>query len=73
MQLWLLLGLTRAPETTTVAGQRYYTVEEGDSLAYISILFYKDTSQYSRIYEATGDTIASPSQIRVVQRLLIPG
>lgn len=59
-------------ETEIEAGQRYYTVERGDSLAYISLQFYGSTNQYQRIFDANRDTLTSPDEIRVGQRLLIP-
>lgn len=62
-----------APQVQSSGNQRFYTVESGDSLAYISLLFYQDSSQYDRIFEANRDKLASPNQIRVGQRLLIPG
>lgn len=66
-------SVTRAPETTTVGGERFYVVEKGDSLAYIALLFFKDSSQYDRIYEANRDRLSSPAMIRIGQRLRIPG
>ncbi len=66
-------SVTRAPETTTVGGERFYVVEKGDSLAYIALLFFKDSSQYDRIYEANRDLLSSPAMIRIGQRLRIPG
>lgn len=57
---------------TTDAGERYYVVEPGDSLAYISLQFYGDTGQFSRIYNANRDQLRSPELINVGQRLLIP-
>ncbi|MAM63756.1 LysM peptidoglycan-binding domain-containing protein [Maritimibacter sp. UBA3975] len=63
----------RAPAVQEVAGERLYTVEQGDSLAYIALIFYKDSGQFERIFEANRDVIASPDKIRVGQQLRIPG
>lgn len=51
---------------------RFYVVEAGDNLAYISLQFYGSTSAYDRIYQANRDIIPSPDKIQVGQRLLIP-
>ncbi|WP_288926414.1 LysM peptidoglycan-binding domain-containing protein [uncultured Maritimibacter sp.] len=61
------------PVVQEVSGERIYTVESGDSLAYIALVFYRDAAQYERIYEANRDVLASPSLIRVGQKLRIPG
>ena len=53
-------------------GQRFYTVERGDSLAYISLQFYGRPGAYLRIFEANGDQLGSPDLIKVGQRLIIP-
>lgn len=63
--------LTAPAGATTQA--RSYVVEEGDSLAYIALIFYKDAGQYDRIFEANRDRLESPAMIRVGQRLRIPG
>lgn len=60
-------------ETVSASGDRFYVVEKGDSLAYISLLFYQDTSKFERIFEANRDRISSPNMIRVGQKLRIPG
>lgn len=53
-------------------GQRFYTVERGDSLAYISLQFYGRPGAYLRIFEANGNQLRSPDLIKVGQRLIIP-
>lgn len=58
--------------TEVEGGQRYYTVERGDSLAYIALQFYGSTGAYDRIYQANLDILDSPDRIRTGQRLLIP-
>jgi len=60
-------------QTQEVAGERFYVVESGDSLAYISLQFYGQTGQYQKIFAANQDILSSPDQIRVGQRLRIPG
>ncbi|MBB5723038.1 nucleoid-associated protein YgaU [Loktanella ponticola] len=59
-------------ETQTVSGERFYTVESGDSLAYIALQFYGSTGQYPRIFEANRDKLASPEKVQIGQRLRIP-
>ncbi|QUJ76523.1 LysM peptidoglycan-binding domain-containing protein [Sulfitobacter albidus] len=61
-----------AAKTTDVAGSRVYTVEPGDSLAYISLQFYGRPSDYTRIFEANRDILQSPDKLRIGQRLKIP-
>lgn len=59
--------------TEVEGGQRIYTVERGDSLAYIALQFYGSTGAYDRIYQANLDILDSPDRIRAGQRLVIPG
>lgn len=66
-------AVANAAAATPSAGPTYYTVEKGDSLAYISMVFYGSPSLYTKIFEANRATIESPNKIRVGQRLLIPG
>lgn len=54
------------------AGERYYTVETGDSLAYIALQFYGNTNDFSIIFNANRDVLSRPDLINVGQRLLIP-
>ncbi len=54
------------------AGQRFYTVEAGDSLAYIALQFYGNTNAYELIFQANRNTLRTPDKIRVGQKLLIP-
>ncbi|MFT5065818.1 MAG: LysM repeat protein [Yoonia sp.] len=61
-----------AAKTQVVNGQRFYTVEAGDSLAYISLQFYGSTNAYETIFNANRTAIASPDKIQIGQRLLIP-
>ena len=61
-----------AAKTEVVEGKRFYTVEAGDSLAYISLQFYGSTNAYETIFNANRSKIASPDQIQIGQRLLIP-
>ena len=55
-----------------IGGKRTYIVEAGDSLAYISLQFYGKPSAFVRIFEANRDTLQSPDQIQIGQRLIIP-
>ena len=65
-------------ETVTVgepansAGEKFYVVERGDSLAYIALQFYGNTNDYAKIFEANRDKIANPEKINIGQRLRIP-
>lgn len=61
-----------AAKTEVVAGNRYYTVQAGDSLAYIALQFYGSTNAYETIFAANRAKVASPDQIKIGQRLLIP-
>lgn len=58
--------------TTTIGGQRVYTTQRGDSLAYIALQFYENPAAYNRILEANRVTLQSPEQIQIGQRLIIP-
>lgn len=59
-------------ETQVIEGERFYTVESGDSLAYIALQFYGSTSAYGRIFEANRDKLSSPDKVQIGQRLRIP-
>jgi len=59
-------------ETEVVSGKRYYVVESGDSLAYISLQFFGNTGAYTHIFEANRDVLQTPNQIQIGQRLVIP-
>lgn len=59
-------------QTREIKGERVYTVERGDSLAYISLQFYGRPNDYMRIFEANRDVLRSPDRIRIGQRLKIP-
>jgi nucleoid-associated protein YgaU len=59
-------------ETETIGGERFYTVESGDSLAYIALQFYGSTSAYGPIFEANRDLLSSPDKVQIGQRLRIP-
>ena len=61
-----------AATTEEIAGERFYIVESGDSLAYIALQFYGKTGLYQKIFAANDDILTSPDQIRVGQRLRIP-
>ena len=68
-----LLGRDNATVAAPASdGQRYYTVEPGDSLAYLALQFYGNTKGYLRIYRANRDKLSSPEKIQIGQRLLIP-
>ena len=57
---------------STSGGERVYTVEAGDSLAYIALQFYGNTNAYQRIFQANRDKLSSPEKIQIGQRLVIP-
>ncbi|KIN60624.1 LysM domain protein [Sulfitobacter noctilucae] len=57
---------------SAVTGERYYTVEAGDSLAYIALQFYGKVDAYELIFQANRSKLRTPDRIRVGQRLLIP-
>ena len=52
-------------------GQQIYTVEAGDILSKISKYFYGDANKYAAIVEA--NKLTDPDNIRVGQKLVIPG
>ncbi len=60
------------PPAPPLGPGRTYRVTSGDSLAYIALLYYGDTSQYTRIFEANKDKLTSASKIQIGQRLVIP-
>ncbi len=60
-------------KTREIAGERIYIVEPGDSLAYISLQFYGQPSDYGRIFQANRQILNSPDKIQIGQRLIIPG
>ena len=49
-----------------------YTVESGDSLAYLAMQFYGKPDAYRVIYNANRSKISSPDKIQIGQRLVIP-
>lgn len=58
--------------TQFVNGERIYTVQPGDSLAYIAMQFFGMPGEYHRILEANPNTLQSPDKIQIGQRLIIP-
>lgn len=60
-------------KTREIEGERVYIVEPGDSLAYISLQFYGQPSDYDRIFQANRQILNSPDKIQIGQRLIIPG
>lgn len=58
------------PQSTT--GEKFYTVEPGDSLAYIALQFYGNTNAYLKIFQANRKILSSPEKIQIGQKLLIP-
>ena len=71
-ELQLRAFAASSAETELVGGERYYTVESGDSLAYIALQFYGVTSAYGRIFDANRDQLTSPDKVQIGQRLRIP-
>lgn len=62
-----------APSLATDApDEEFYTVQSGDSLAFIALQFYGSTNEYVRIFEANRSVLRTPDRIQVGQRLLIP-
>ena len=61
-----------AVATPDATGDRFYVVEAGDSLAFISLQFYGNTNTYTKIFEANRDVLSSPEKIQIGQRLVIP-
>ncbi len=53
-------------------GNKTYTVESGDTLWKIAQKVYGKGWQWRKIYQANGDVIANPEQIRAGQVLIIP-
>lgn len=64
------LGVSEA-DANPVRNQ-IYTVEAGDSLAFIALKFYGNTQEYRVIYNANRSKIERPDAIQVGQRLIIP-
>ncbi len=61
------------PQRTFIDGEvLVHRVVTGESLASISLRYYGNTFDYPRIFAANTDRLASPDQIRVGQRLVIP-
>jgi|GEM_PF-2273163 nucleoid-associated protein YgaU len=58
--------------TEAIDGRRVYTVQRGDSLAYIALQFYGRPSAYPRILAANRDILQSSGEIQIGQRLTIP-
>lgn len=58
--------------TQAVNGARVYTIQSGDSLAYIALQFYGKPDEYKRILDANRNTLHSPDQIQIGQRIVIP-
>ena len=63
---------TSVAQTQEVNGTRVYTVRPGDSLGYISLQFFGKVSAYKRIMQANRETLHSPDQIQIGQRIVIP-
>jgi nucleoid-associated protein YgaU len=68
----LLAADVTVGEPANAAGERYYVVEPGDSLAYIALQFYGNTNDFHRIFEANTEILKTPDMIEIGQRLLIP-
>jgi nucleoid-associated protein YgaU len=51
---------------------RRYTVKAGDTLSKISMQFYGDASQYTKIYNANRNVLSDPNMISPGQQLVIP-
>ena len=60
-------------EAGVEAGEQvFHVVASGDSLAAISLTYYGNPQDYTRIFEANRDTLERADLIRVGQSLLIP-
>ena len=64
------LGVEESEQNPT--RNQLYTVEAGDSLAYIALKFYGNTEEYRVIFNANRSKIERPDAIQVGQRLIIP-
>jgi nucleoid-associated protein YgaU len=69
----------QAPGTMTAGasasggqGQRRYTVQAGDTLSKISLEYYGDANQYTKIFNANRSVLKDPNTIRPGQELVIP-
>lgn len=51
---------------------QFYTVLPGDSLGSISLKFYGDSKFYPAIFNANRNMLATPDQLNVGQRLVVP-
>ena len=57
---------------TRTGKERSYTVQPGDTLAYISRKFYKSSVSWQRILDANSDLLSKPSDLKPGQMLVIP-
>jgi nucleoid-associated protein YgaU len=64
-------GSTTPPEPIPVQ-PRTYTVQAGDTLSKISRLYYGDSNQYMKIFEANKDVLTDPNVIHPGNVLKIP-
>ena len=51
---------------------RYYTVKKGDVLSSIARKVYGKAYHWKKIYDANRNVLASPNQVKVGQKLLLP-
>lgn len=65
------LATDGTPEGRNAA--RVYVVEQGDSLAHISLQFYGRPGAFARIFNANRDVLASTEALEVGHQLKIPG
>ena len=68
----VLAGGTEVRPVERPSRNETYTVQPGDSLAYIALMFYGDAEQYRVIFNANRSRIDSPDRIDIGQRLIIP-
>lgn len=62
----------KKPAKAKAAGGRTYVVKKGDTLSEIAEKFYRDSSQWKKIYNANKSRIKDPKKLQVGTKLVIP-
>jgi tetratricopeptide (TPR) repeat protein len=60
------------PPTHGRVAPRTYTVKAGDTLASIATVCYRDSSQWTRIYQANQTALSGENRLTVGQTLIVP-
>lgn len=65
------LQIAGSPKRSAGLSQTY-TVQSGDTLSAIAQKYYRDASEYKRIFEANRSVLSDPDDIKAGQLLMIP-